>query len=119
MAQRDNFDVARVLLAKAIEDGTLVWAVAENMDISDAIVGFHGQQAVEKFAKAVLTAHGIVFAKRHDLDYLIDLIEKNGIAAPDELEASEVLSTWAVESRYDAKVHQPLIGSGRLTSWCP
>jgi HEPN domain-containing protein len=101
MPQRDNFDVARVLLAKAIEDEVLVRTVVDNTDIGDAIVGFHGQQAVEKLAKAVLTAHGIEFAKTHDLDYLIDLVEKNGIVAPDELEASEALSTWAVESRYD------------------
>ena len=79
MPQRDNFDVARVLLAKAIEDEVLVQAVVENTDIGDAIVGFHGQQAMEKLAKAVLTAHGIAFAKTHDLDYLINLVEKNGI----------------------------------------
>lgn len=108
MQRRDNFDVARVLLMKAIEDETLVRAVAENPDIADAIIGFHGQQAVEKLAKAVLTAHGIAFAKTHDLDYLIDLVEKNGIAAPDELEASEVLSAWAVQSRYDNEEVPPL-----------
>ncbi|MFZ2114184.1 MAG: HEPN domain-containing protein [Solirubrobacteraceae bacterium] len=101
MPQRDNFDVARVLLAKAIEDEVLVQAVVENTDIGDAIVGFHGQQAVEKLAKAVLTAHGIAFAKTHDLDYLINLVEKNGIVSPDELESAEALSVWAVESRYD------------------
>jgi HEPN domain-containing protein len=101
MPQRDNFDVARVLLAKAIEDEVLVQTVVENTDIGDAIVGFHGQQAVEKLAKAVLTAHGIAFAKTHDLDYLIDLVEKNGIVSPDELEFAEALSVWAVESRYD------------------
>jgi HEPN domain-containing protein len=101
MPQRDNFDVARVLLAKAIEDEMLVRTVVENSDIGDAIVGFHGQQAVEKLAKAVLTAHGIAFAKTHDLDYLIDLVEKNGIVSPDELEFAEALSVWAVESRYD------------------
>ncbi len=101
MPQRDNFDVARVLLAKAIEDEVLVQTVVENTDIGDAIVGFHGQQAVEKLAKAVLTAYGIAFAKTHDLDYLIDLVEKNGIVSPDELEFAEALSVWAVESRYD------------------
>jgi hypothetical protein len=56
---------------------------------------------VEKLVKAVLTAHGIAFAKTHDLDYLIDLVEKNAIVAPDELESAEALSVWAVESRYD------------------
>ncbi len=108
MPQRDNFDVARVLLAKAIEDEVLVQTVVENPDIGDAIVGFHGQQAVEKLAKAVLTAHGIAFAKTHDLDYLIDLVEKNEIVSPDELESAEALSVWAVESRYDDEDTQAL-----------
>lgn len=101
MPQRDNIDVARLLLRKAMEDETLVRTVAENQDIADAIVGFHAQQAVEKFAKSVLTAHGVEYAKRHDLDYLIDLVQKQGIAAPEQLSASETLSAWAVESRYD------------------
>lgn len=101
MPRRDNFDVARVLLAKAIEDEVLVQTVADNPEIGDAIVGFHAQQAVEKLVKAVLTAHGIAFAKTHDLDYLIDMVEKNAIVAPDELESAESLSVWAVESRYD------------------
>jgi HEPN domain-containing protein len=101
MPRRDNFDVARVLLGKAIEDEVLVRTVVENPEIGDAIVGFHGQQAVEKLVKAVLTAHGIAFAKTHDLDYLIDLVEKSAIVAPDELESAEALSVWAVESRYD------------------
>jgi HEPN domain-containing protein len=101
MPRRDNIDVARLLLRKAIEDETLVRTVADNHDIADAIVGFHAQQAIEKFAKAVLTAHGVEYAKRHDLDYLIDLVQKQDIPAPEQLAASETLSAWAVESRYD------------------
>ncbi|MGH2879637.1 MAG: HEPN domain-containing protein [Solirubrobacteraceae bacterium] len=101
MPRRDNIDVARILLRKGIEDETLVRTVADNHDIADAIVGFHAQQAIEKYAKAVLTAHGVEYAKRHDLDYLIDLVQKQDIAAPEQLSASETLSAWAVESRYD------------------
>jgi HEPN domain-containing protein len=119
MRKRDNFDVARVLLAKAIEDEVLVRTVVDNPDIGDAIVGFHAQQAVEKLAKAVLTAHGIAFAKTHDLDYLIDLVEKNEIAAPDELEAAESLSTWAVESRYDDEETPALDRKGTLELLSP
>ena len=59
--------MARVLLGKAIEDEVLVRTVAENPEIGEAIVGFHAQQAVEKFVKAVLTAHGIAFAKTHTI----------------------------------------------------
>jgi HEPN domain-containing protein len=101
MPRRDKFDVARVLYRKAGEDQALVRVVVDNPEIADAIVGFHAQQAVEKLTKAVLTAHGVEFAHRHDLDYLIDLVETHGIAAPEQLAASEILSAWAVESRYD------------------
>lgn len=46
MPSLDNVALARVLLAKAIEDETLVRTVADNHEIGDAIVGFHAQQAV-------------------------------------------------------------------------
>jgi HEPN domain-containing protein len=101
MPSLDNVTLARVLLAKAIEDETLVRTVADNHEIADAIVGFHAQQAVEKLLKAVLAAHGVTYAKSHDLDYLIDLVEQSGIDAPDELDGAEALSPWAVELRYE------------------
>jgi hypothetical protein len=36
-------------------------------------VGFHAQQCAEKGLKAFLTLHQILFERRHDLNYLIDL----------------------------------------------
>lgn len=59
MPQHDRLDLARVLLAKAIDDETLVRKVSPDTDIADAIVGFHAQQAVEKLIKAVLVARGV------------------------------------------------------------
>jgi hypothetical protein len=38
MPRRDNFDVARVLLSKAIEDEVLVRIVVENPEIGDASI---------------------------------------------------------------------------------
>jgi HEPN domain-containing protein len=72
MPRHDRLDLARVLLARAIDDETLVRKVSADTDIADAIVGFHAQQAVEKAIKGVLAAHGIEFAKTHALGYLID-----------------------------------------------
>lgn len=43
MQQRETLDLARTLLAKAVEDQTLVQKVIDDPEISDAIVGFHGQ----------------------------------------------------------------------------
>jgi len=48
MAQNDQLDLARVLLARAVDDETLVRKVQSDTDVADAIVGFHAQQAAEK-----------------------------------------------------------------------
>jgi HEPN domain-containing protein len=100
MQQRENLDLARTLLAKAIEDQTLVRKVAGDPEIADAIWAY-GQQAVEKLIKAVLAARGVAFAKSHDLEYLIDLVTQAGIEAPEELEGAQDLSPWAAEFRYE------------------
>jgi hypothetical protein len=100
---REGLDLARVLLAKATEDQTLVEKVVDDADIADAIVGFHGQQAAEKLIKAVLAVHGLAFAKSHDLEYLIELVTQAGIDAPEDLDGAQALSPWAAEFRYEGE----------------
>jgi HEPN domain-containing protein len=123
MQQRDNLDLARVLLARAIDDAGLVRKVLTDTDIADAIVGFHCQQAVEKLVKAVLTAHGMAFAKSHDMEYLIDLVAQGGIDSPEGIRDAEALSPWAVEFRYEGE-EPPVLDRAdslalveRLQSW--
>jgi HEPN domain-containing protein len=101
MPPHDRLDLARVLLARAIDDETLVRKVSPDADIADAIVGFHAQQAVEKLIKAVLAARSVAFIKSHALSYLIGLVEENKIEAPEELSEADVLAPWAVEFRYE------------------
>ena len=101
MPQHDRLDLARVLLARAIDDETLVRRVSADTDIADAIIGFHAQQAVEKLIKAVLVARRVAFVKSHALSYLIGLVEENEIEAPGELSEADVLSPWGVEFRYE------------------
>ena len=63
-------------------------------------VCFHAQQCAEKYLKARLFDAGIVFAKIHDLEKLLnDLlsIEPNWISMPN---AAVELSSFAVEFRY-------------------
>jgi HEPN domain-containing protein len=105
MPRHDRLDLARVLLARAIEDETLVRKVSSDTDIADAIVGFHAQQAVEKLIKAVLAARGVAFMKSHALSYLVGLVEESEIEAPECLSEADVLSPWAVEFRYEGKSH--------------
>lgn len=46
--------------------------------VTDAIVGFHAQHAVEKAIKAVLAANGETFPFTHDLEGLIERCEPRG-----------------------------------------
>jgi HEPN domain-containing protein len=103
MPPHDRLDLARVLLARAVDDETLVRKVCSDVDVADAIVGFHAQQAAEKLIKAVLAARGVTFVKSHALSYLIGLVEENHIEAPDEISEADVLSPWAVEFRYEGE----------------
>lgn len=94
-------DLARALLDRADDDVTLVRRVIGDDDIADAIVGFHAQQAVEKAIKAVLAAHGVEYAKTHQLAYLIDLLEKH---------------QWAVDFRYETEDEPALDRRAALAS---
>jgi HEPN domain-containing protein len=77
-------------LDRADDDIRLARRVVDDVDIADAIVGFHAQHAGEKAIKAVLAAREIEYAKTHALGYLIGLVETNGIDAPAAvLDASE------------------------------
>jgi HEPN domain-containing protein len=115
MPRHDRLDLARVLLARAIEDETLVRKVSPDTDIADAIVGFHAQQAVEKLIKAVLAARGVAFMKSHALSYLVGLVEESEIEAPECLFEADVLSPWAVEFRYEGEEPPALDRSAALT----
>jgi len=98
-----------VLLNRADGDIALVRTVFEDPGILDAIVGFHAQQAVEKSLKAVLSASEVRYERTHALDYLIGLVETNGIDAPTEaLAEAEALTGWAVEFRYETDGEPPL-----------
>ena len=94
-------DLASRFIAKGEEDLLAAKALVDNPEISDDIVGFHCQQAVEKFLKAVLTKEGVVFRKTHDLEELLDLMEDNGLPLPENRDALDDLQPFAVTARYE------------------
>jgi len=61
---------------------------------------FHAQQAVEKALKAVLLQASIDFPFTHDVGQLLNTLETGGIVIPDELKEIDLLTPYAVESRY-------------------
>ena len=52
-------DLAEILLRKARDDAHAMRTIGEDPQAADWIVGFHGQQAMEKSFKAILTALGV------------------------------------------------------------
>jgi HEPN domain-containing protein len=61
----DEADLARELLALAADDLTAARALVDVPSVSDAIVGFHAQQATEKALMAALAAAGRDFPFTH------------------------------------------------------
>ena len=79
--------------------------VAERMHADDA--GFYGyhipfacQQAVEKYAKAVLVAYSLPAKKTHDLPALLQQLAVNVPFSASELDQADLLADYAVDIRY-------------------
>lgn len=89
-------------MEQASADIAAVRALLPHGEVSDAIVGFHAQQAAEKLLKAVLTARDQEFPRTHSLRALLDLVADSGSPVPAALEAVQVLYPFAVQFRYEA-----------------
>lgn len=58
------------------------------------------RQAAEKALKALCLHQGIAFPKTHSLVRLMDLLESTGLDIPSEIKDADVLTGYAVETRY-------------------
>ncbi|OHB70252.1 MAG: hypothetical protein A2V70_19765 [Planctomycetes bacterium RBG_13_63_9] len=92
---------AILLFKKGCEDEALVEEVLSSRRVSDEIVGFHCQQAAEKFLKAVLSEVGAHFQRTHNLRQLMDLLSDAGHSLPDELHDVDTLTPFGTTFRYD------------------
>lgn len=61
---------------------------------------FHAQQAAEKAIKAVYKKHCLTFRYSHDLGELLADLMNQGLTVPPEVEAAQILTAYAWESRY-------------------
>lgn len=93
-------DLAVKLLRSAQDDQAATVALLDVSSVSDALAGFHAQQAVEKALKAVLALNGVSFPFSHDIRLLIGLCEAADISLPVELEDIDRLSPYAARLRY-------------------
>lgn len=97
----EGAELAALMARKARADATAMRELAGNPQITDEIVGFHAQQAIEKWLKAVLAARGMPEARIHDIGRLLQLLEKDGAELPAAAEQLDELSIYAVPLRYD------------------
>ena len=74
------------------------------------IVGFHAQQAVEKYLKALLTRHQIEFPKTHVIRRLLILLEPVEPVIVDALDDANWLSPFGAEIRYPGDRAEALPG---------
>ncbi len=78
--------------------------LAPDPEIDDEAVGFHAQQAVEKWIKAVMASHGLPEEREHDLGLLLEILASAGIESPPGADWLDFLTVFAVSLRYDERL---------------
>jgi HEPN domain-containing protein len=98
---RDSRDHALLLLSKAQADKLVLIKLADDAEVTDDMIGFHAQQAVEKLIKAVLANRDIEYPRTHDIDRLVDLLEAHNVPLPPQARRLDELTPWATQLRYE------------------
>jgi HEPN domain-containing protein len=99
----DQRDLARELIDLARDDLAAAEALLDVAAVSDAIVGFHAQQAVEKALKAVLASASADFPFTHNIALLMQLCDDAGFELPPSLADADLLTPYGVAERYGAR----------------
>lgn len=91
---------ACTLIGAAERDISALRGMHDTDVFADEIFGFHVQQAAEKLLKAWLALLGEVYPLTHDLDLLLDLLQKR---ASDSTRFRNLVEfvPYAVQFRYD------------------
>lgn len=100
MSSPEARDLAKVLARKAEDDARAMHLLAPNPEISDEIVGFHAQQAIEKWLKSVMALRNLDEVRIHDLGRLLEILGQAGGDPPPGADQLDDLSIYAVPLRY-------------------
>ncbi len=100
-SRREASDLAALYSRKAANDATAAREFADNPEISDEIIGFHAQQAVEKWLKALMANLGLPQQRTHDIDQLGRALEGQGVDLPVPRSRLAELTDFAVPLRYE------------------
>jgi HEPN domain-containing protein len=119
-----QLEQSELLFRKALADHALVEKVQDDPQIADELVGYHCQQAVEKFLKARLAMLGVNYPKTHNLLALVELLEVQGRHLPADLADLDLLTPYATVYRYEEPSHTNPFDRGmarefvrRLRAW--
>jgi HEPN domain-containing protein len=94
-------DRALELLALARQDERAAHVLQQDPEVSDAMVGFHYQQATEKLLKALLADRNVDVPRTHDLLRLLELVREAGYEMAIREEDVDALTPFAVTLRYE------------------
>lgn len=97
----DLTEVSRTLARKAKSDATAAREFAGNSHITDEIIGFHAQQAIEKWLKAIIAGRGETFEHTHDLRRLVRVAAVDLRDAPFDVDAVIALTQYSAPLRYE------------------
>jgi HEPN domain-containing protein len=100
LSRPEGRDLAQVLTRKAEGDAKAMRRLASDPEIDDEAVGFHAQQAIEKWLKAMMALHGLEEARIHDLGRLLEILDAAGIDRPPGADWLDDLTIYAVPLRY-------------------
>ncbi len=95
-----QWDFVQQWLNKAHEDLEAARVLLKSDFEGYESVGFHAQQAVEKFIKAVLVRHQIELQKTHDIALLRKLVAQADQALAENLAPADAVTPYGVEFRY-------------------
>lgn len=97
-------DLAEVLQSRARDHAKAMQVLASNSEMVDRVVGFHAQQAIEKWLTAALADNELGVKHTHDLDYLIEQLEPVAGELPVERDKVAALTEYAAQQLGDEPV---------------
>ncbi len=97
------WDLVRQWLSTAEEDLLVAQELMGRERSSYNPVGFHAQQAAEKFLKALLTRYQIPIPKTHSIRMLLELAEQAAPGIRNSLLDAHALTPYGAEIRYPRK----------------
>lgn len=101
MPERDPAELAASLARKAQADATATRKFAADLEIADDIIGFHAQQAVEKWLKAVMALRQMRQTRIHDINRFGEALEEDGVGLLLPRRQLTELTIFAVPLRYE------------------